>query len=1080
MSGFKSATTGNDFMKAYVYGTNGAAITDVAKPAPKGTQVLVRVRACGLNRADLGMTKGHAHGRAGGVGTVLGMEWAGEVAEVGPEAKGVKPGDKVMGSGNAAFAEYTLADHGRLFRTPSNMNLEEAATLPVALATMHNAVVTNGALQPGQSVLIQGASSGVGLMALQIAKLMHLKGSLWKALFEKAAQLASFDYNDPFAQQLVPLWRFLLLRNESRDFVLRSLAGRREGIRTAKEPATDKVNAAIEFSRLSLNFSEADARAFFEEAIALAQQIDREAMNQIEVIHALTGHFENWDKNSTKEAAPIAANIFSDIAERLRNEENFPWTASVSSLVRLHEPTALAVVSRWSDQGLHNLSRTLQLFLEEIVRIGRISPSLATALLGIADHAPNKLKADIIESLKSFPQTPSDLVLEELASECLLLERPTLIANQAQAILKAAKAIKGKRLPTFTRMAETFQYLDARKTKEPRRKAEKQSVPHLAGRRFITQAAIENEYKTARKNGGYFDLAAFLSQMIEATSSPGDRVPFLNALVVSNIGSYGESVRVSVILAALSAWESSPSIQQWRSRSLPPVIVRNFTGLTRRYGGHSKDLIELLSATGLPNAAKLGLLAESLEGAGLSLDSNALFEVAKLMAGLLTPEKALEVFQWYLLRLNDRVLRDGAELKPDDLPNDLKQAVGRFLFALMGDIDTRIRWRAAHATRRLARLGETISLNEIFANYDRVKDDAFRAPGSPYYFLAGRLWAVMSAARISHEAPQALVDVRTKLLAVALDEGFPHLLIREHAKAALLALHDTGYFEIDHETMEKIRKINVSPFEPNHHKENQHPRIDRGDRENRRFDFGYDTVEYMLSPILRMFVGLTKQVLFERLEHWLVDQWHAPEKVHYWDLEPRKSRYTERDQSLSHSDKGSLPIIERQAFYLEWHAILCAVGELMLKYPLWKSEDDWGTLNHWLSDILLTEPPVWLADLRDPKPLEDQFWLPGKGDEKQWLSRVSRQDFFPCCFLPRERTGTSPDWTAPGHLRFQREKREWRFPARWLAQTRRRRWPAPCRREESINGPIVSQMSAMKRMSLIEDLIPFHSGLQDG
>ena len=153
-------------MKAYVYGANGAEITDVAKPAPKGTQVLVRVRACGLNRADLGMTKGHAHGSAGGAGTVLGMEWSGEIAEIGPDAKGLKIGDKVMGSGGAAFAEYTLADHGRLFRNPSNMNFTDAATLPIALATMHNAVVTNGALQPGQ-----GASSGVGLMALQIAKL---------------------------------------------------------------------------------------------------------------------------------------------------------------------------------------------------------------------------------------------------------------------------------------------------------------------------------------------------------------------------------------------------------------------------------------------------------------------------------------------------------------------------------------------------------------------------------------------------------------------------------------------------------------------------------------------------------------------------------------------------------------------------------------------------------------------------------------------------------------------------------------------------------------------------------------------
>ena len=155
-------------MKAFVYGAQGAHIGDVAKPDPAGPQVLVRVRACGLNRADLGMTKGHAHG--GGVGAVLGMEWAGEVVAIGPDATDVAIGDRVMGSGAAAFAEYTLADCGRLFHVPATMTFEEAATLPVALTTMHNALVTNGRLQQGQTVLVQGASSGVGLMALQIAR----------------------------------------------------------------------------------------------------------------------------------------------------------------------------------------------------------------------------------------------------------------------------------------------------------------------------------------------------------------------------------------------------------------------------------------------------------------------------------------------------------------------------------------------------------------------------------------------------------------------------------------------------------------------------------------------------------------------------------------------------------------------------------------------------------------------------------------------------------------------------------------------------------------------------------------------
>lgn len=157
-------------MKAYVVGDKGAAIADAPKPSTTGSQILVKVHACGLNRADIGIAKGHAHGAIGGAGTVVGMEWAGEVVELGPSATQVKVGDRVMGSGGGAFAEFAVTDHARVFPIPGSMPYETAATLPIALATMHDAVVTNGALQPGQSVLIQGASSGVGLMALQIAK----------------------------------------------------------------------------------------------------------------------------------------------------------------------------------------------------------------------------------------------------------------------------------------------------------------------------------------------------------------------------------------------------------------------------------------------------------------------------------------------------------------------------------------------------------------------------------------------------------------------------------------------------------------------------------------------------------------------------------------------------------------------------------------------------------------------------------------------------------------------------------------------------------------------------------------------
>lgn len=159
-------------MKAIVVAAGGGfEFRDVEAPTPGDAEVLVRVRANALNRADLGMLAGEMYGNRGGPGTVVGMEWAGEVIAVGREVRNVVPGQRVMGSGSAAFAEQVVADWGRVSPIADDaMPYEVAATLPIALQTMHDAVVTHGQAGPGRSVLVQGASSGVGLMALQIAR----------------------------------------------------------------------------------------------------------------------------------------------------------------------------------------------------------------------------------------------------------------------------------------------------------------------------------------------------------------------------------------------------------------------------------------------------------------------------------------------------------------------------------------------------------------------------------------------------------------------------------------------------------------------------------------------------------------------------------------------------------------------------------------------------------------------------------------------------------------------------------------------------------------------------------------------
>src|SRR5215204_588585 len=158
-------------MKAAVVGENGVEIRDLSKPEPKPNEVLIRVRASSLNRADVGVAAGHQHGRVGGVGSRIGLECSGEIEAVGSEVKDFKPGDRVMGAAPRGYAEYATADQGRVNRIPANnMTYEQAACLPVALQTLHNAIVTAGRFKRGESLLIQGASSGVGLMGLQIGK----------------------------------------------------------------------------------------------------------------------------------------------------------------------------------------------------------------------------------------------------------------------------------------------------------------------------------------------------------------------------------------------------------------------------------------------------------------------------------------------------------------------------------------------------------------------------------------------------------------------------------------------------------------------------------------------------------------------------------------------------------------------------------------------------------------------------------------------------------------------------------------------------------------------------------------------
>lgn len=168
-------------MKAIIQDVYGPAevleLRDVDKPAPGEDEVLLRVRAAGVDQGVWHLMTGLPYLiRAFGFGlkaprnSIRGREVAGEVEEIGRNVVGFRPGDEVFGTCEGSFAEYVCAKEGKLALKPANLSFEQAAAVPISAVTALQGLRDSGRVQAGQDVLVIGAAGGVGAYAVQLAK----------------------------------------------------------------------------------------------------------------------------------------------------------------------------------------------------------------------------------------------------------------------------------------------------------------------------------------------------------------------------------------------------------------------------------------------------------------------------------------------------------------------------------------------------------------------------------------------------------------------------------------------------------------------------------------------------------------------------------------------------------------------------------------------------------------------------------------------------------------------------------------------------------------------------------------------
>lgn len=858
-------------------------------------------------------------------------------------------------------------------------------------------------------------------IAKSIAQLIHTNGLSSKYIFESVKTNLSSRDQSALSTEVLPIWKTFLARPEVHQHILDEITVRSTAIRHLKTSAQSKTDTLLKFSELVLSFSPDDAKALFENAIEIAQEVDRAAMMQLEFVAGLTVCAKNFSGKLRRQLAVAFASYVTDVAIRLEGEDRFPWTKAVKAILDLSPEVALAAASQWQDEGVVDFDDSLMPIINRLIHDEK-KYVLASALLGLVGYIPERGLHSAIEGIKAAPVSDQKIAYELLSKKLLLDVSTPHRASRIELLAKHLPEGVPTGLATDQLKIEAGvlrEQIDCDKTNT--------EVPDLiifpVDADFSSQEGISVAIKSGKsgETGKHTSLYSILMSARGRISEPSHRLHFLNAISEFQENSFGSDDRAKVLLDTLSIW-TGPAITKWRTQQLPKIISQSLFELSRWLREGYGQLTPLITASGLAGQDLITVIINGIERRSNDYSSEVLFGLCELMAPNLIDKDASEIANWYISRLSHKLPEDMAErFLANEIPNTMTQAIGRFVFALFSDIDLSTRWRAAHFVRDITSLEGGWLIGQLLDVYHAKSDRTFRLGEAPFYWLAARLFTMVTIARIAFAEPSTVAPFVHKLLSIALDETLPHYLIRSYAKSAVKAvlLHDSQALSpAERDALALANEPRVAPKSPNRRSSRELKRVER---KNERFKFNsLDTIPHWLAPIYQRFATLGSEKFYQTLERWIIDEWNADPEANWWNKEPRSKRHA-RDSMSSYHRQGIQPKVERWGTYLELHSMFCAIGELIQTEPLIVAEYDYDSLEYSIHKWKPTEPPTWLADRRGFRPIDEEFVIDKVGKDNHWLARVPKTRFLAAMLggklSNRNELAIHGDWTISGKTR---------------------------------------------------------------
>ena len=755
------------------------------------------------------------------------------------------------------------------------------------------------------------------------------------------------------------------------DSVLELLTAVAREIETDPLPASERVRLFSVSARIALPLDVGLAEWLFEKAVEASCAVDLEARSALAAAGAIAHTGLN---GSSAERASFAARLgdaAGAVAESLGIGDEFAWIDVIGWMTAANLPMGLATAALWQDRGITSFDHSLP----KVIATGTaLTLAQRVALATLASDISVELN-DIVDSNSMLPAWVIDLALTEQLRDGkidgFLSSFETLkgcAGNDASEVISAAKVNRDIFLKWREKETQEQRLLD----EELEVESEGEELTVL-GTADEIRAALKEEMD---KWGPDVDK---FCQVAERLGSLSLRVPFLD--IGLEFGRH-EADLGEAVPQILQSWSNYPPVTVWMRDRFPSYIagaLRNFF----LWRDDTSVIEAALSATGLDSSAQADVLLSGIEQLRERISADLLYTLTGMIAARTPVESRSNLFDALLRRIEDGVShRPRVPLSNITPPDDIAESIARSLFAAMGDIDRRIRWRACHAALVLLR-GQDLAWEKLILCLDSSSEHVFA--GVPFYRYAALEQLMMVLLRATVENVQGISRFTSLILNVIRHE--PHVIVRELGRSVLLEVDRSGLWNPTPADRIFVEQLNRSQFSPSAGSNQYTPRMKIERDRQRKYSFdSIDAIPYWYQPVARMF-DIPLDVFLDRLESYIHDKWGYEEASTHWVNEPRRSRLDALHQ-LTSRRHGDQPTVERLSYHIEWHSMMCVVGELICERPLVERPQYENEFEEWLRGHLLTFSPRWLSDYRSIPPLEPRFW----GGEPSELKCLEQHD----------------------------------------------------------------------------------------